>query len=149
MLCSAGNGRDDCLSGGASVCRGNVCVNGAAGECVRSDEVEVIVREVIWEKVVEAVRESQAGRSDEGNTTQKKWYAYTYHILLYDSASVIVVMLKRGKILVSQKVREITAQTLLKLLLASPLLPPPPLSHTLPHTHPPHTAPVYYQHIHN
>lgn len=34
----------------------DVCVSGAPSEGVRSDEVEVVVREVIREKVAEAVR---------------------------------------------------------------------------------------------
>ena len=75
VLCSAASGTDDRPFGGASVCRENACVNGAAGECVRSDEVEVMVREVIREKIVEAVRESQADRREEGEIAQEIWYA--------------------------------------------------------------------------
>ena len=60
------------------------CVNSAAGECVRSEEVEVVVREVIREKVMEAVRELQAGRREEGETTLERWYAYCIAVFRRD-----------------------------------------------------------------
>lgn len=54
---------------GVPVYVGDVCVSGAAGEGVRSDVVEVVVREVIQEKVMEAVRETQALRRSKGGET--------------------------------------------------------------------------------
>lgn len=42
-----------------------VCVSGAPSEGVRSDEVEMVVREVIREKVAEAVRLAHTHKREE------------------------------------------------------------------------------------
>lgn len=50
-----------------------VCVSGAPSEGVRSDEVEMVVREVIREKVAEAVRQAHRHKREEETVQEIKY----------------------------------------------------------------------------
>lgn len=50
----------------------DVCVSGAPSEGVRSDEVEMVVREVIREKVAEAVRLAHTHKMEEETVPEIK-----------------------------------------------------------------------------